>query len=109
LETGKNGLKEKMDEQRFQWKGGVLIMDKGVVETKDLWQSAFIFTEGGTLEGVRVEKKANGRKEVVFVLSGSMSEMLLKNYDSGIARCNVVELRSKMSHLKDVIFRRIDE
>lgn len=77
------------------------------IETKDLWQSAFILSEGGELEDIRVNSR-NGRKEVVFVLKGSKVEWLLKAFDSGQASCNVAKLRAHMSHLKDVIFRRIE-
>src|SRR5512136_1383804 len=76
------------------------------IETRDLWQSAYVLCEGGTLEEVRVRKKEGGQKEVVFVLNGAKVEMLAKEFDSGQAFCNITKLKANLNHLKDVIFRR---
>lgn len=84
-------------------------MQPGTIETKDLWQGAYVLSEGGTLEDVRVEHKRNGKKEVIFVLSGSKVEWLLRSFESGQAACNISQLRANFIHLKDVVFRRIDK
>ena len=81
--------------------------EKGMqLETRDLWQSAYVLSEGGTLEEVRVRKKEGGQKEFVFVLNGAKVEMLAKEFDSGQAFCNITKLKANLNHLKDVIFRR---
>lgn len=102
---GRNG------EVLMEAKGGVGFVERGtikpgVVETKDLWQGAYILSEGGQLEDVRIEIKRNGRKEVIFVLKDSKVEYLMHRFDSGGASCNVTKLRGSMNHLKDIISRR---
>lgn len=96
-------------EERLIVKGGVEMIQTDQIETQDLWQSAFLMSEGGKLEGVRVEKRSDGRKEVIFVLKGSKMERLMQVFDTGQAQCNLAQLRANIGHLKKVMFRRIEE
>ncbi len=73
------------------------------VETKDLWQSAYVLSEGGWLERVRVQER-NGKREVIFCLKGDGVEELSQAFISGRAVCNVARLKSSVLHLKEVIF-----
>lgn len=74
------------------------------IETKDLWQSAYLLSEGGWLDGVQVRRKPDGKKEVVFRLTGDGVEDLAQRFKDGDAVCNVRKLRTHVSHLKQVIF-----
>ncbi len=74
------------------------------IETKDLWQSAYLLTEGGWLSRVKVNRRADGRREVVFELTGEGMEDLARRFISGQAVCNVTKLKAQVNHLKDVIF-----
>ena len=55
------------------------------IETKDLWQGAYLLTEGGWLDGDGVEDRA-------------------RRFQDGNATCNLRKFRRQMNHLKDVVF-----
>lgn len=78
------------------------------IKTKDLWQSAYVLSEGGELENVMLDRKG-GKKEVIFVFDGPEVEGLAKVFQSGQALCNVTRLRACMFHLKDLIFRQVED
>ena len=75
-----------------------------MIETKDLWQSAYLLAEGGELCGVKIRQCPNGKKEVVFHLSGDGMEDMTRRFKDGEATCNVKKLKAHVSHLKQVIF-----
>ena len=74
------------------------------IETKDLWQSAYLLAEGGWLDGVTVRRRTDGKKEFVFRLTGQDVEDLARRFKDGDAVCNVRKLKTHVSHLKQVIF-----
>lgn len=74
------------------------------IETKDLWQSAYLLAEGGWLDGVKVIRRTDGKKEVIFRLTGEGVEDLAQRFKDGQAVCNVRKLKAHVSHLKQVIF-----
>ena len=73
------------------------------VETKDLWQSAYMLSEGSYLEDVQT--RGNGKKEVFFVLSGDDVCRLAREFRSGRAFCNIAALRASMIHLKEEMYK----
>lgn len=75
-----------------------------MIETKDLWQGAYLLSEGGLLENVKVSSRYDGKKEIVFVFDGEKVEELARRFQSGQASCNVSRLKASVNHLKDVIF-----
>ena len=75
------------------------------IKTKDLWQSAYMLAKGSNLEGARINSNGNGKREVVFTLTGEDTGELVQEFLSGQAICNVARLRASMIHLKDQIFR----
>ncbi len=72
------------------------------IKTKDLWQSAYVLAEGGSLKQAELGERSKG--EVFFVLDGSSVEELARQFRSGQALCNVSRLKASMSHLKEVMF-----
>lgn len=74
------------------------------IETKDLWQSAYLLSEGGWLDGIKVQRRTDGKKEVIFRLTGDGVENLASQFQSGRAVCNVRRLKASVTHLKEVIF-----
>ena len=74
------------------------------IETKDLWQSAYLLAEGGWLSRVKVQRRIDGKREVVFQLTGDGVDDLARRFISGQAVCNVTRLKAQVNHLKDVIF-----
>lgn len=77
---------------------------KMTIETKDLWQSAYLLAEGGWLSRVKIQRRTDGKREVVFQLTGEGVDDLARRFVSGQAVCNVTKLKAQVNHLKDVIF-----
>lgn len=75
-----------------------------MIETKDLWQGAYLLCEGGWLDGVKVNRRPDGKREFVFRLTGDGVEDLARRFKDGDAVCNVRKLKTHVSHLKQVIF-----
>lgn len=81
--------------------------DKPTLETKDLWQSAFLLVKGADLLDV-VPRPNNGKREVVFIFKGDQVHEHLREFKSGQAVCNITNLKASMNHLKDEMFRVIN-
>ena len=75
-----------------------------VIETKDLWQGAYVLAEGGWLAGIQVRRKPDGKREYIFRLTGDGVDDLAQRFKNGDAVCNVRKLKTHVSHLKQVIF-----
>ena len=75
-----------------------------MIETKDLWQSAYVLAEGGWLEGVKVARKEGGRREITFRFRGNGVEDMIRDFQIGRAQCNVRKLKASFYHLKEVIY-----
>jgi len=73
------------------------------LETKDLWQSAFMLAQGSSLSDVNLRN--NGKREVYFVLTGDNIARLAREFRSGRASCNVASLRASMIHLKEEMYK----
>ena len=76
------------------------------IETKDLWQGAYLLSEGGCLSDVEVCRRYDGKQEIVFVFDGEKIEELMRKFQSGQALCNVSRLKASVNHLRDLIFKR---
>jgi hypothetical protein len=74
------------------------------IETKDLWQSAYLLAEGGWLSKVDVRRRDDGKREVIFHFTGENVADLANRFICGQAMCNVTKLKAEVNHLKDVIF-----
>lgn len=75
------------------------------IKTKDLWQSAFMLAKGSNLQDIRLHPNGDGRKEVIFTLSGDDINELTKEFRSGQALCNISRLRASMIHLKEEMYK----
>ena len=53
---------------------------KMTIETKDLWQSAYLLAEGGWLSRVKVQRRGDGKREVVFQLTGEGVDEMARDY-----------------------------
>jgi hypothetical protein len=76
------------------------------VETKDLWQTAYMLSEGSSL--LDVHPGVSGGREVYFVLEGDDVARLAQEFRSGRAMCNIAALRASMIHLKEEMFKVIN-
>ncbi len=75
-----------------------------MIETKDIWQSAYLLSEGGWLVKVAMERRQNKKKVATFILTGQDMESLAQRFKDGQAVCNVKKLKTHVSYLKQIIF-----
>ena len=62
---------------------------------------------GGDLSAIRF--KANGKRMATFLITGKDIEKLDRDYRSGKAMVNPVQLRESLNHLRDVLFEKLRE
>jgi hypothetical protein len=74
-----------------------------MVQTSDLWQTAFLMSAGYWLDKFEVRDQ-EGRRVFTFCLGGLGVEDVARQYQQGAATCNVRKLRRQMNHLKDLMF-----
>ena len=72
------------------------------IETTDIYQGAFLLCKGGDLSEIRV--KGNGRPMATFLITGNRLETHARQYRSGQALVNPIELRESLNHLRDRLF-----
>ncbi len=73
------------------------------IKTRDIWQSAYILSKGGSLEDVRLQDNSNRLVTFVFKQSPEVSQFK-REFISGQGECNVSQLRASMIHLKQKVF-----
>ena len=76
-------------------------------ETKDIFRGAFFLSCGGELAEVRVRN--NGRRIATFLITGKDLDRLDRDYRSGKALVNPLQLRESLNHLRDVMFEKLRE
>ena len=76
-------------------------------ETTDIFRGAFFMCMGGDLSAIRF--KANGKRMATFLITGKDIEKLDRDYRSGKAMVNPVQLRESLNHLRDVLFEKLRE
>ena len=74
-------------------------------ETTDIFRGAFFLASGGELAEVRVRN--NGKRIASFLFTGADLEKLDKDYMSGKAMVNPVQLRESLNRLRDVMFDKL--
>ena len=80
-------------------------MGMGRLETTDIFRGAFFLASGGNLAEVRVRNK--GKRIASFLFTGVDLERLDKDYMSGKALVNPVQLRESLNRLRDVMFEKL--
>ncbi len=81
------------------------VKEKMEIETKDLWQAAYLIAKGGVLNNVSLRPNGYNRPEVFFIIRNEHIEKLLEEYRSGQAECKLSMLKISIKHLKEEIFR----
>ena len=71
-------------------------------ETTDIFMGAFILCKGGDLCGIRIKDAARGI--AAFEISGTDLDRLDREYRSGQALVNPVQLRESLNLLRDMLF-----
>ncbi len=76
-------------------------------ETTDIFRGAFFLSCGGDLAEVRVRN--NGKRIATFLITGKDLDKLDRDYRSGKALVNPLQLRESLNHLRDVMFEKLRE
>jgi hypothetical protein len=71
-------------------------------ETTDIFIGAFFLSRGGSLSGIRIKDAARGI--AAFEISGEDLDRLDREYRSGKALVNPVQLRESLNLLRDMLF-----
>ena len=82
-------------------------MKAGSLETTDIFRGAFFLSKGSDLTDIRVRR--NGKRIATFLITGKDIEKLDRDYRSGRALVNPVQLRESLNHLRDVLFEKLRE
>ena len=77
------------------------------METTDIFRGAFLLASGGELAEVRVRN--NGRRIATFLIAGENLAELDRDYRTGRALVNPLQLRESLNHLRDVMFEKLRE
>jgi hypothetical protein len=77
------------------------------LETKDIFRGAFFLCKGSDLSEVRIRN--NGKRVATFLITGKDLDKLDRDYRSGKALVNPVQLRESLNHLRDVMFEKLRE
>lgn len=75
------------------------------LETTDIFRGAFLLASGGDLTGIRV--RGNGKRIASFLITGKDLDRLDRQYRSGQALVNPLQLRESLNHLRDVMFDKL--
>ena len=77
------------------------------MEITDIFRGAFLLASGGELAEVRVRN--NGRRIATFLIAGENLAELDRDYRTGRALVNPLQLRESLNHLRDVMFKKLRE
>jgi hypothetical protein len=80
---------------------------KNSFETTDIFRGAFFLCNGGDLCDVRIRN--NGRRIATFLITGKDLDKLDRDYRTGRALVNPLQLRESLNHLRDVMFEKLRE
>ena len=80
-------------------------MKSSTFEVTDLFKSAFFLCHGGDLAEVRIRN--TGKRMATFLITGKGLEKLDRDYRSGRALVNPLQLRESLNHLRDVMFEKL--
>ena len=82
-------------------------MEPTILETTDIFRGAYLLASGGDLTEIRVRQ--NGKRIATFLITGKGLDRLDRDYRSGRALINPVQLRESLNHLRDVLFEKLRE
>jgi hypothetical protein len=82
-------------------------MKQNSLETTDIFRGAFFLCMGGDLCRIRI--KDNRRRIASFMIRGKDLNRLDREYRSGKALVNPLQLRESLNHLRDILFDKLRE
>ena len=82
-------------------------MKQNSLETTDIFRGAFFLCMGGDLCRIRI--KDNRRQIASFMIRGKNLNRLDREYRSGKALVNPLQLRESLNHLRDILFDTLRE
>jgi hypothetical protein len=77
------------------------------LETTDIFRGAYLLASGGDLSEIHVRN--NGKRIATFLITGEDLDRLDRDYRSGRALINPIQLRESLNHLRDVLFEKLRE
>ena len=77
------------------------------LETTDIFRGAFLLCMGGNLSDIRIRN--NGRRIAAFLITGKDVDKRDREYRTGHARVNPLQLRESLNHLRDAMFEKLQE
>ena len=78
-------------------------MNKHLFEITDIFRGAFFLCNGGDLAGIRI----NSERIATFLIRGEGLIRLDREYRSGKALVNPLQLRESLNYLRDILFKEI--
>ena len=87
-----------------QARRGVNHLSAKHLETTDIFHSAFFLCMGGDLAEIRFKNK-NG-STATFTITGRGLDRLDRDYRTGKARVNPLQLRDSLNRLRDILFEK---
>jgi hypothetical protein len=96
----KNSSSTASPAENQSWQKEVIAIDH--YETTDIFVGAFILSRGGALRGIRIKDATRGI--AAFEISGEGLALLDREYRSGQALVNPVDLRESLNMLRDMLF-----
>ena len=94
----------RIGDEKFIEMGVIFLVN---LETTDIFRGAFLLCNGGDLAEVRVRN--NGKRIATFLITGKNLDKLDRDYRTGCALVNPVQLRESLNHLRDVMFQKLRE
>ena len=82
-------------------------MKQNSLETTDIFRGAFFLCMGGDLCRIRI--KDNRKQIASFMIRGKDLHRLDREYRSGKALVNPLQLRESLNHLRDILFDTLRE
>ena len=82
-------------------------MKQHSLETTDIFRGAFFLCMGGDLCRIRI--KDNRKQIASFMIRGKDLHRLDREYRSGKALVNPLQLRESLNHLRDILFDKLRE
>ena len=80
---------------------------KDQIQVQDLFEASYLLCRGHQISETRVEKGRGSQKIVYFIFEGKEAKGESDKFKMGQAMVNVCMLKVSMTHLKDLLFKRL--
>lgn len=77
------------------------------IETTDIFRGAFLLCVGGNVTRIRVDQ--TDRTTATFLITGKDLDQHNRDYVTGKALVNPIQLKNSLNHLRDILFNTLRE